>query len=70
MTANNARSIVEISVLGFAFVCLALLVFAFRDGPVKPMKMEQAAWRTSAGNSLNWTNATANPETGCNGRDS
>ena len=47
MTDNNARSIVEVSVLGFVFVCLTLLVFAFRDAEVLTLISEGKAVSTS-----------------------
>ena len=51
-TKDDARSIVEVAVLGFVFVCLALLAFAFREGELltlmsggKPVSTSEYSWR-------------------------
>ena len=46
-TKGNARSMVEVSVLGFIFVCLTLLAFALRDTEVVQLISEGTVVSTS-----------------------
>ena len=54
---DDARSIVEISVLGFFFVCLALLGVSFRDAEV--LELISAGKAVSTSHYSGWGASTA-----------